>query len=327
MFKAILIDKQDGAQSVAVVDLDDSKLPDAPITVRVEYSTINYKDGLAITGKSPVVRKFPMVPGVDLAGAVEASTSEAWRPGERVLLNGWGVGEAHWGGLSQKARLKAEWLQRTPPAFSARQAMAIGTAGYTASLCVEALVRHGLAPEQGEVLVTGASGGVGSFAIASLARAGFNVVASTGKAGEAAYLESLGARQVIDRNELAQPGKPLQKERWSGVVDSVGSHTLANACAQTRYRGVVTACGLAQGMDFPSSVAPFILRGISLLGIDSVMAPHAVREPAWNRLARDLDLSNVDRISTLVGLEGALDAAQDIVAGRIRGRVVVDVNR
>jgi acrylyl-CoA reductase (NADPH) len=327
MFKAILIDKQDGAQSVRIVDLDDSKLPDAPVTVRVEYSTINYKDGLAITGKSPVVRKFPMVPGIDLAGVVEASTSEAWRPGERVLLNGWGVGEGHWGGLSQKARLKAEWLQRTPTAFTARQAMAIGTAGYTASLCVEALVRQGLTREQGEVLVTGASGGVGSFAVALLSRAGFNVVASTGKASEAAYLESLGARQVIDRNELAQPGKPLQKERWSGVVDSVGSHTLANACAQTRYRGVVAACGLAQGMDFPSSVAPFILRGISLLGIDSVMAPNAVREPAWNRLARDLDASNLDRISTLVGLEGALGAAQDIVAGRIRGRVVVDVNR
>jgi acrylyl-CoA reductase (NADPH) len=327
MFKAILIDKQDGSQSVRIVDLDDSKLPDAPVTVRVEYSTINYKDGLAITGKSPVVRKFPMVPGIDLAGVVEASTSEAWRPGERVLLNGWGVGEGHWGGLSQKARLKAEWLQRTPTAFTARQAMAIGTAGYTASLCVEALVRQGLTREQGEVLVTGASGGVGSFAVALLSRAGFNVVASTGKASEAAYLESLGARQVIDRNELAQPGKPLQKERWSGVVDSVGSHTLANACAQTRYRGVVAACGLAQGMDFPSSVAPFILRGISLLGIDSVMAPNAVREPAWNRLARDLDASNLDRISTLVGLEGALGAAQDIVAGRIRGRVVVDVNR
>lgn len=327
MFKAILIDKQDGVQSVGIVDLDDSKLPDAPVTVRVEYSTINYKDGLAITGKSPVVRKFPMVPGIDLAGVVEASTSEAWHPGESVLLNGWGVGEGHWGGLSQKARLKAEWLQRTPTAFTARQAMAIGTAGYTASLCVEALVRQGLTPEHGEVLVTGASGGVGSFAVALLARAGFNVVASTGKASEAAYLETLGARQVIDRNELALPGKPLQKERWSGVVDSVGSHTLANACAQTRYRGVVTACGLAQGMDFPSSVAPFILRGISLLGIDSVMAPHAVREPAWNRLARDLELANLDRISTLVGLEGALSAAQDIVAGKIRGRVVVDVNR
>jgi acrylyl-CoA reductase (NADPH) len=327
MFKAILIDKEDGTQSVRLVDLDESKLPDAPVTVRIDYSTINYKDGLAITGKSPVVRKFPMVPGIDLAGVVEASTSEAWRPGERVLLNGWGVGEGHWGGLAQKARLKAEWLQRPPAAFTARQAMAIGTAGYTASLCVEALVRQGLKPEQGEVLVTGASGGVGSVAVALLARAGFNVIASTGKPSEAAYLQELGARQVIDRNELAQPGKPLQKERWSGVVDSVGSHTLANACAQTRYRGVVAACGLAQGMDFPASVAPFILRGVALLGIDSVMAPMAVREPAWDRLARDLDPSKLERISTVIGLEGALSAAQDIVAGRIRGRVVVDVNR
>ena len=327
VFKAILIDKQDGAQSVRIVDLDDDKLPDDPVTVRVEYSTINYKDGLAITGKSPVVRKFPMVPGIDLAGLVEATTSELWKPGERVLLNGWGVGEGHWGGLAQKARLKAEWLQRIPDCFSARQAMTIGTAGYTASLCVEALVRQGLTPDQGDVLVTGASGGVGSVAIALLARAGFNVIASSGKASEASYLETLGARQVIDRNELAQPGKPLQKERWAGVVDSVGSHTLANACAQTRYRGLVAACGLAQGMDLPASVAPFILRGVSLLGIDSVMAPKLLRERAWDRLSRDLDASALDRISTLVGLEEAMTSAQDIVAGRIRGRVVVDVNR
>lgn len=327
MFKAILIDKKDGAQTVRVLGIEDTMLPDAPVTVRIEYSTVNYKDGLAVTGKSPVVRKFPMVPGIDLAGVVEASTHEAWRPGERVLLNGWGVGEAHWGGLSQKARLKAEWLQRLPSAFTTRQAMAIGTAGYTASLCVEALIRDGLAPAQGEVLVTGASGGVGSVAVALLARAGFDVVASTGKASEAPYLQTLGARQVIDRNELASPGKPLQKERWSGVVDSVGSHTLANACAQTRYRGVVAACGLAQGMDFPSSVAPFILRGVSLLGIDSVLAPMAPREAAWDRLARDLNAEDLDRISILIGLEEALSAAEDIVAGRIRGRVVVDVNR
>jgi acrylyl-CoA reductase (NADPH) len=271
MFRAILIDKQDGKQSVRVADLDEANLPDAPVTVSVEYSTVNYKDGLAITGKSPVVRKFPMVPGVDLAGIVEESASEIWRSGERVLLNGWGLGEGHWGGFSQKARVKSEWLQRVPEAFTTRQAMAIGTAGYTASLCVEALVRQGLTPDQGEVLVTGASGGVGSVAIALLAAAGFTVTASTGKASEADYLKALGANQVIDRNELAQPGKPLQKERWAGAIDSVGSHTLANACAQTRYRGVVAACGLAQGMDFPSSVAPFILRGVSLLGVDSVM--------------------------------------------------------
>jgi acrylyl-CoA reductase (NADPH) len=327
MFKAILIDKQEGTQSVRLAELDEGQLPQAPVSVRIEYSTINFKDGLAITGKSPVVRKFPMVPGIDFAGVVEASTSDEWRVGERVLLNGWGVGEGHWGGLAQKARVNAAWLQRLPERFSARQAMTIGTAGYTASLCVGALVKQGLTPDRGEVLVTGASGGVGSVAIALLARAGFNVVASTGKLGEADYLKSLGASQVADRNELAQPGKPLQKERWAGVVDSVGSHTLANACAQTRYRGLVAACGLAQGMDFPASVAPFILRGVSLLGVDSVMAPRELREPAWDRLARDLDAAALDRISAVIGLGEAAAAAQDIVSGKVRGRIVVDVNR
>jgi acrylyl-CoA reductase (NADPH) len=326
MFRAILIDKQEGAQSVNVVDLEDSQLPDAPVTVRIEYSTVNYKDGLAITGKSPVVRKFPMVPGIDLAGIVEASTSEAWRPGDRVVLNGWGVGEGHWGGFAQKARVKAEWLQRLHDTFTTRQAMAIGTAGYTASLCVGALVRHGLSPDQGDVLVTGASGGVGSVAIALLSAVGFTVTASTGKAAEVDYLKSLGASHIIDRNELAQPGKPLQKERWAGVVDSVGSHTLANACAQTKYRGLVTACGLAQGMDFPASVAPFILRGVSLLGIDSVMAPQGSRQLAWERLATDLKGAALDSISKTVGLAGAIAAAREIVAGTIRGRVIVDVN-
>ena len=327
MFKAILIDKQDGAQSARLAELDDGQLPDAPVGVRVEYSTINYKDGLAITGKSPVVRKFPMVPGIDFAGVVETSTSDAWHAGDRVLLNGWGVGEGHWGGLAQKARVNPAWLQRLPERFTARQAMTIGTAGYTAALCVEALVKQGLTPDRGEVLVTGASGGVGSVAISLLARAGFNVVASTGKGSEADYLKSLGASQVMDRNELSQPGKPLQKERWAAAVDSVGSHTLANACAQTRYRGLVAACGLAQGMDFPASVAPFILRGISLLGIDSVMAPRELREPAWNRLARDLEPAALDRIGKLIGLGEVVAAAQDIVAGKVRGRIVVDVNR
>ena len=327
MFKAILIEKQDSTQSARVAEVDPTQLPDAPVTVRIEYSTINYKDGLAITGKSPVVRKFPMVPGIDFAGVVETSTNDAWRPGDRVLLNGWGVGETHWGGLAQKARVSAEWLQRVPETFNSKQAMAIGTAGYTASLCVNALVKHGLTPDRGEVLVTGASGGVGSVAIALLARAGFNVVASTGKAAESDYLKALGARQVVDRNELSQAGKPLQKERWAAVVDSVGSHTLANACAQTRYRGLVAACGLAQGMDFPASVAPFILRGVSLLGIDSVMAPRELREEAWQRLVRDLDIGQLDRISTTVGLAEALNAAQNIVNGKIRGRVTVDVNR
>jgi acrylyl-CoA reductase (NADPH) len=329
MFKAIVINKQDkeSPQTVQLSELDDSQLPDAPVTVKVEFSTINYKDGLAITGKSPVVRKFPMVPGIDFAGVVEASSSNAWKPGDRVLLNGWGVGEGHWGGFSQKARVNAEWLQRVPDAFTNKQAMAIGTAGYTASLCVEALVKNGLTPDRGEVLVTGASGGVGSVAIALLAKLGYKVAASTGKANEAEYLKALGATTIIDRNELSNPGKPMQKERWAGVVDSVGSHTLVNACAQTRYRGLVAACGLAQGMDFPASVAPFILRGVSLLGIDSVMAPQELRKPAWERLARDLDVSALDRICTVVGLAEAISAGQDIVAGKIRGRVVVAVNR
>lgn len=327
MFKAILIDKPEGTQTVRLAELDDAQLPEAAVTVRVEYSTINYKDGLAITGKSPVVRKFPMVPGIDLAGIVEGSSSGEWRQGERVLLNGWGVGETHWGGLAQKARVKAEWLQRVPEHFTSRQAMAIGTAGYTASLCVEALVRNGLIPDRGEVLVTGASGGVGSIAIALLSAARFKVVASTGKAGETDYLKGLGAAEIIDRNELSQPGKPLQKERWAAVVDSVGSHTLANACAQTKYRGLVAACGLAQGMDFSASVAPFILRGVSLLGIDSVMAPRELRQPAWDRLARDLDAAALDRVSTMIGLSDAIGAAQQIVTGKVRGRLVVDVNR
>jgi acrylyl-CoA reductase (NADPH) len=328
MFKAILIEKPEGAQqSVRVTELDEARLPDAPVTVRVEYSTLNYKDGLAITGKSPVVRKFPLVPGIDLAGVVESSGSPEWHAGDRVLLNGWGVGESHWGGLAQKARVKADWLQRVPEAFNTRQAMAIGTAGYTASLCVEALVGHGLTPDQGEVLVTGASGGVGSIAIALLSRAHFKVVASTGKASEAGYLKGLGAAEIIDRDGLSQAGKPLQKERWAGVVDSVGSHTLANACAQTRYRGLVAACGLAQGMDFPATVAPFILRGVSLLGIDSVMAPRELRQKAWDRLARSLDAAALDRVSNLIGLNDAINAAQQIVAGKVRGRLVVDVSR
>ena len=326
MFKALLITKNESAQAVSITEVDEAQLPEGAVTVRVEYSTMNYKDGLAITGKSPVVRKFPMVPGIDFAGVVEASSSDQWKAGDRVVLNGWGVGETHWGGLAQKARVNADWLLRLPEKFSAKQAMAIGTAGYTASLCVDALEKHGVTPDKGEVLVTGASGGVGSVAIALLSHLGFKVVASSGKASEADYLTSLGAKQIIDRAELSAPGKPLQKEKWAAVVDCVGSHTLANACAQTRYGGVVAACGLAQGMDFTASVAPFILRGVSLLGIDSVMAPRALRETAWNRLARDLDISALDAISTLVGLSEAERIAGDIIAGKIRGRVVVDVN-
>jgi acrylyl-CoA reductase (NADPH) len=327
MFKALLIDKQDDKQSVRIADLDEAQLPDAPVTVRVEFSTLNYKDALAITAKGPIVRKFPMVPGIDLAGTVESSKSDLWKQGDRVLLNGWGVGEGHWGGLAQKARVKAEWLQRAPDKFTNQQAMAIGTAGYTASLCVDALISRSLTAEQGDVLVTGASGGVGSVAIALLARAGFNVVASTGKADEADYLKALGARTIIDRNELSQPGKPLQKERWAAVVDSVGSNTLANACAQTRYGGAVAACGMAQGMDFPASVAPFILRGVALLGVDSVMAPNKLRQRAWERLARDLDPALLSRISTVVGLGEVEATARDLLAGKVKGRVAVDVNR
>jgi len=327
MFKAISINKVDGNYSARLADVNESELPEAAVTVRVEYSTINYKDGLAITGKSPVVRKFPMVPGIDFAGVVEASTSPEWKPGDRVLLNGWGVGEGHWGGLAQKARVNAEWLQRIPDRFTSLQVMAIGTAGYTAALCVDALVKFGVQPSAGEVLVTGATGGVGSVAVALLAKAGYSVAASTGKAAEADYLKALGARTIVDRNELAAPGKPMQKERWAAAVDSVGSHTLANVCAQTRYGGAVAACGLAQGMDFPASVAPFILRGVSLLGIDSVMAPRAKREAAYARLARDLDAAALERLCKVVGLSDAIAAGQDILAGKIRGRVVVDVNR
>ena len=327
MFKALLIDKQNDKQTVQTTELDEAQLPDAAVTVRVEFSTINYKDGLAITAKGPIVRKFPMVPGIDFAGVVEASSSDSFKPGDRVLLNGWGVGENHWGGLAQKARVKAEWLQRIPDRFNSQQAMAIGTAGYTASLCVEALLNHGVSSDQGEVLVTGASGGVGSVAIALLAKAGFKVAASTGKASEADYLKKLGAQLIVDRNELSQAGKPMQKERWAAVVDSVGSHTLVNACAQTRYGGSVAACGMAQGLDFPASVAPFILRSISLLGVDSVNAPMKLRQKAWERLARDLDPAALSSISKVVGLNEAAASAADLISGKVRGRVVVDVNR
>ncbi|TGD71328.1 oxidoreductase [Mangrovimicrobium sediminis] len=327
MFSGILISKDDDAQSVAVAEIDEAQLPEGDVTIDVEYSTINYKDGLAITGSSPVVRKFPMVPGIDLAGTVSATTHPDWAVGDKVVLNGWGVGETHWGGLAQKARLNGDWLVPLPAEFTARQAMAIGTAGYTAALCVEALVNFGVTPDQGEVLVTGATGGVGSFAVTLLKKAGFSVAAATGKASEADYLKSLGAETIIDRAELAEKGKPMQKERWAGVVDSVGSFTLANACAQTKYRGAVAACGLAQGPDFPATVMPFILRGVSLLGIDSVMAPRAPRLAAWKRLAADLDVADLDVIGHEIGLSEAIGAASDILAGKIRGRVIVDVNK
>jgi acrylyl-CoA reductase (NADPH) len=326
MFSAILIDKGEAGQSAALTSVDEEQLPDGDVSIDVEFSTLNYKDGLAITGKSPVVRKFPMVPGIDLAGVVTESTHAQWSKGDWVVLNGWGVGETHWGGLGQRARLNGDWLVPLPTAFNCKQAMAIGTAGYTASLCVNALLANGVRPEQGEVLVTGATGGVGSIAIVLLTAAGFKVAAATGKQSEAAYLQELGAVTVLDRAELGQAGKPLQKERWAGVVDSAGSHTLANACAQTRYGGAVAACGLAQGMDFPATVAPFILRGVSLLGIDSVMAPTERRLAAWERLSRDLNPARLDAIARMIPLSEAIVAAGQLLDGQVRGRIVVDVN-
>ncbi|MCU0924533.1 MAG: oxidoreductase [Hydrogenophaga sp.] len=331
MFKALLITKPASGYRCAVTELEEAELPSmGDVTVAVECSTINYKDGLAITGRSPVVRNFPMVPGIDFAGTVTESQHPKWKPGDRVLLNGYGVGETHWGGLAQLARVKGDWLVALPKAFSARDAMAIGTAGYTAMLCVQTLQRHwaneGVKPGDGEVLVTGASGGVGGVAIALLANLGHTVVASTGRPEEATYLKGLGASEVIDRGPLGEPGKPLQKERWIGVVDSVGSHTLANACASTRYGGAVTACGLAQGMDLPASVAPFILRGVTLYGIDSVMAPMARREAAWSQLAAQLSRKKLAAFTREIGLADAVQAASDILAGQVRGRLVVNVN-
>jgi acrylyl-CoA reductase (NADPH) len=322
-----MIEKGDSGQSVAIRDVAEDDLPEGDVTVEVEYSTLNYKDALAITGSSPVVRRFPMVPGIDLAGVVTDSSHPSWTKGDQVVLNGWGVGETHWGGLSQRARLKGDWLIRRPEAFSAQQAMAIGTAGYTAALCVDALLSHGVEPGQGDVLVTGATGGVGSVATVLLTAAGFGVTASTGKAAESAYLHDLGATAVIDRAELAEPGRPLQKERWAAVVDTIGSHNLANACAQTRNGGAIAACGLAGGMDFPASVAPFILRGVSLLGVDSVMAALPLRTRAWERLARDLAPSRLDGIAREISLPEAIPAAAELAAGTVRGRIVVDVNR
>jgi acrylyl-CoA reductase (NADPH) len=324
VFNAILVDQPGSAAKLARVG--ESELPEASVTVDVAWSTINYKDGLALTGKAPILRKFPIVPGIDLAGVVTASSHPEWKPGDRVVMNGAGLGESHWGGLSQRARVNGDWLIRVPEAFDLRQSMAIGTAGYTAMLCVLALERRGVTPAAGEVLVTGASGGVGSIAVAVLAGLGYRVTASTGKLEQAEYLRCLGAGAVIDRHELSQPGKPLQKERWAAVVDSVGSHTLVNACAQTRYRGTVAACGLAQGMDFPANMAPFILRGVTLCGVESVMAPMPLRLEAWSRLARDLDLRKLEMMTTTIGLGEAIAAAERILAGQVRGRIVVDVN-
>ena len=327
MFKGILIEKDDAGYRANCREIDEAMLLDGDVTVRVAYSTLNYKDGLAITGKGPVVRKFPMVPGVDLVGTVESSSHADYAVGDTVVLNGWGVGEGHWGGLAQKARLKGEWLVPLPSAFTPRQAMAIGTAGYTAMLCVMALERHGVTPDQGEIVVSGAAGGVGSVAIALLAKLGYTVVAVSGRPAEADYLKSLGAVDILNRADFSNPGKPLARERWAGAVDVVGSHTLANICAATRYGGVVTACGLAGGMDLPASVAPFILRGVTLAGVDSVMCPRPRRLEAWQRLARDLDISKLEAIAHEISLAEAIPTAAALLEGKVRGRVIVDVNR
>ena len=327
MFKAIMIEKDEAGYRAALREIDEAQLPEGDVTVEVAYSTLNYKDGLAITGKGPVVRKFPMVPGIDLAGIVRESQHRDYRVGDRVILNGWGVGETHWGGLAQVARLKGEWLVPLPDAFTPRQAMAIGTAGYTAMLCVMALERHGVSPDKGEVVVTGAAGGVGSTAVALLSGLGYTVVAVSGRPEEADYLRGLGAAEILDRAAFSDPGKPLARERWAGAVDVVGSHTLANVCAATKYRGVVTACGLAQGMDLPASVAPFILRGVSLIGIDSVMCPRPERLEAWSRLVRDLDPAKLEAITDEIGSTDVVPMAERLMAGRVRGRMIVDVSR
>jgi acrylyl-CoA reductase (NADPH) len=327
MFKAIVINKDDKGYRAELEQIEESSLPAGDVRVRVQYSTLNYKDGLAITGKGPVVRSFPMVPGIDFAGEVLESTSPEFKVGDAVLLNGWGVGEGHWGGLAQQARVKADWLIPLPKGFTAKQALAIGTAGYTAMLCVMALQKHGVKPADGEVLVTGAAGGVGSFAIALLSKLGFTVVASSGRPQEADYLRSLGAAEVIDRSSLSEPGKPLARERWAAVVDSVGSHTLANACAATNSEGAVAACGLAQGMDFPGSVAPFILRGVTLYGINSVTVPKAKRIAAYEQLSALVDLTTLEAISQEISLGEAIQYADALMKGNVRGRVIVDVNR
>ena len=325
-FRAIVISRdEDKKQSVAVTELTDAELMEGDVTVAVEATTVNYKDGLAITGKAPVVRRFPLVPGIDFAGTVLSSSHPRWREGDKVVLNGWGVGETHFGAFAGRARVKGDWLVPLPEGMTPRDAMAVGTAGYTAMLCVMALERHGIAPERGPVVVTGAAGGVGSVAVSVLSGLGYHVIASTGRVEESDYLRELGATEIISRDELSGPGKPLGKERWAGGVDAVGSHTLANVLSMTSYGGAVAACGLAQGMDLPASVAPFILRGVSLLGVDSVMAPTELRLEAWRRIGRDLDHGKLAALSTVIGFDDIVGAAKDIVEGRIRGRVVVDM--
>jgi len=327
MFKGILIQKNEAGSHASLTDLDEEQLPEGDVTIRVSHSTLNFKDALAITGKGPVVRKFPMVPGIDLAGTVENSTHPDYETGDTVILNGWGVGEKHWGGMAQKARVNGNWLVPLRGRFTPQQAMAIGTAGYTAMLCVLAIERHGVKPEHGEILVTGAAGGVGSVATAILTKLGYKVVAVSGRPEEADYIKSLGAVEILDRAMFSSPGKPLSVERWAGAIDVVGSHTLANVCATTRYQGIVTACGLAGGMDFPATVAPFILRGVTLAGIDSVMCPRLKRLEAWRRLSLDLDVSKLAMINQEVGLSEVEPFATKMLNGEVRGRIVVDVNR
>ncbi len=324
-FKAIVVDKTDSGQSVRLRDFDEKDLMDGDVTVRVEWSTVNYKDGLAVTGKAPVVRRFPMIAGVDFAGTVESSSHAAWKPGDKVILNGWGLGETHLGAYAEKARVKGDWLVRLPANMTARDAMAIGTAGYTAMLCVLALERAGITPARGPMVVTGAAGGVGSVAIALLAKLGYAVIASTGRPAEADYLKGLGATEVIERKELMVPVRPLAKERWAGGIDAVGSTTLANVLSMTRYGGAVAACGLAGGMDLPGSVAPFILRGISLLGIDSVMCPLELRQQAWRRLDTDLDRAKIAAMTSEIGLADVIEAGRRLLEGEVRGRIVVRI--
>jgi acrylyl-CoA reductase (NADPH) len=327
MFNALIARQSDTGQVVSLEALELTDLPDNDVLIRVDYSTVNYKDGLALTGTRPIIRSYPLVPGIDLAGVIESSRDDRWQVGDRVVVNGWGLGEGHWGGLAQYAQVKSDWLVKLPETITTREAMSIGTAGYTAALCVNALLKHGTTPADGEILVTGATGGVGSVAVALLAAQGFKVVASTGKINEDAYLKALGASECVDRESLNVAGNPLQRERWAGVVDALGGQTLANACAQTCYGGAVAACGLAESAALPATVMPFILRGVTLYGIDSVMAPTTAREQAWQRLATDLDKTRLESMINEISLAEAMNIGGDVLAGKIRGRLLVDVNR
>lgn len=327
MFNAVYLTQENKTTHAELKQLGEAQLPEGDVEVRIEYSTINFKDALAITGRGAIARSWPMVPGIDLAGVVESSRDAAWKPGDRVVVTGWGLGEQHWGGLSQKARLSSGWLLVLPEGFSTRDSMAIATAGFTAALCIMALQKHGIKPNDGEILVTGAAGGVGSIAVALLAGLGYEVIASTGRPNESDYLKFLGAAKIIDRNELSAPGKALQSEHWAGTVDTVGSHTLANVCAQTKWNGAVAACGLAQGADFPASVMPFILRGVSLYGINSVFVPNDIRAKAWELIAKHVDRAKLEQMTVEIGLSQAIEYAPSVLDGKVRGRTVVDVNR